>query len=143
MVLSAQQFAEVINHLRARAGLSLGSEKRRATRMELKSTIVIAPIVNGSCTGRVNVMTRDISIEGVGLLTAVPLAEEQQFIALLPRSDTQTIVVLTRIMHRSVVADGMFSLGCRFLQVLTSQAAEKLQTPDPADVQRIRNSVLK
>src|SRR5215469_6015612 len=124
MVLSSQQFAEVVNYLRSRAGLSLGSEKRRTTRMELRAKIVVAPVIDGRCPRRVNVLTRDISIEGIGLLTAVAIKDNHQFVAFLPRSDSTTVFVLTRVLHCAVVADGLFSLGCQFDKVLTPQAAE-------------------
>jgi hypothetical protein len=143
MVLSTQHFAEVVNYLRARAGLSLGSEKRRTTRMELRAKIVVAPVVDGQCPQRINVLTRDISIEGIGLLTAVAIKDNQSFVAFLPRSDTTTVFVLSRVLHCAVVADGLFSLGCQFDKVLTPQAAEKLQNANMADVARIRESVLR
>lgn len=143
MVLSTQHFAEVVNYLRSRAGLSLGSEKRRTTRMELRAKIVIAPVVDGHCPQRINVLTRDISIEGIGLLTAIAIKDNESFVAFLPRSDTSTVFVQTRVLHCAVVADGLFALGCQFEKVLTHQAAEKLQGPNMADVARIRESVLK
>ena len=143
MTLTSQQFAEVINYLRDRASATAGSEKRRATRMELKSKITIAPVKDGKCGERIAVLTRDLSMNGIGLLTGVALREGQQFIAALPRGENQNVFVLCNVTHCGVVADGIFSLGCQFIQALTTQAADQMQTPPSPDIVRIRESVLR
>ena len=144
MVLTGQQFAEVMNFLRNRVGPSLaGSDKRRTTRLELKSRVIIIPLRNGTPGDQVSVLTRDMSLEGIGLLTAVPLPKGMQFIALLPRSDNDTVFVLCESMFCSVVADGMFTIGCSFVKVVPKETALRIQTPNPAAVTRIRDSVLK
>jgi len=144
MVLSGQQFAEIVSYLRTKsAAAPAGSDKRRTSRMELKSRIVITPIRDGAACPQASVLTRDISLEGVGLLTAVPLTKGQQFIALLPKSDRVTIFVLCEVMFCGVVADGMFTLGCRFTKVIPTEAALKIQSSNDAAIARIRESVLK
>jgi hypothetical protein len=142
MVLSTQQFGLVVNYLRASGGVATGSEKRRATRMELKAKINVAPITNAVTGSRVSVLTRDISIEGVGLTTGVPMRQAQKFIALLPTSEDDTLFVLCEVLHAVVVADGIFNLGCRFNQVLSKQTAQQLQDRNQTDVARIRDSIL-
>lgn len=144
MVLSGQQFSEVVSYLRDKVAASLaGSEKRRTSRMDLKSRIVIIPLRRGSSGDRISVLTRDISLEGIGLLAGIAVPKGQQFIALLPRSENDTVFVLCETMYCAVVADGMFTLGCRFIKVVQRDAATKLQAPDEATVARIRESVLK
>jgi c-di-GMP-binding flagellar brake protein YcgR len=144
MVLNGQQFSEVVSYLRDKVAASMaGSEKRRTSRMDLKSRIIIVPVHKGPAAERISVLTRDISLEGVGLLAAVPIAKGQQFIAFLPRNETETLFVLCEVMHCAVVADGMFTLGCQFVKIVSRDAAAKIQTPDEATVARIRESVLK
>ena len=144
MVLNGQQFAEIVSYLRSKsAGPPPGSDKRRTSRMEIKSRIVITPIRDGAACPQASVLTRDISLEGVGLLAAVPLVKSQQFIALLPRNDRETFFVLCEVMFCGVVADGMFTLGCRFLKLIPAEAATKLQSSNEAAIARIRESVLK
>ena len=143
MVLSTQQFASVINFLRANAGVSRGSEKRRATRMGLECKIKIAPVTDGRTGAPVTVLTRDLSMEGMGIMTAVALKQGQQFVALLPVSDSETLCVLTEVLHSFVVADGIYSLGCRFGQVLSKHATQQIHEGNPADAARVRDSILK
>lgn len=143
MVLTAQQFSEVLRFLRGREALLRGNEKRRATRMDVKAKLIIAPVTSSGCGERIGMLTRDISLDGLGLLTAIPMLKDQRFIALLPVSDSTTLFVLTEIMYCAVVADGLFTLGCRFVKVLPAQAADKLLSAKPADVARIKQSVLK
>lgn len=144
MILNGQQFSEVVSYLRDKVAASMaGSEKRRTSRMDLKSRIIIIPVRSGSGPDRVSVLTRDISLDGIGLLSGVPIPKDQQFIALLPRNDNDTIFVLCEAMYCVVVADGMFTVGCRFIKIVQREAAAKLQTPDEAAVARIRESVLK
>ena len=144
MVLNGQQFAEIVSYLRNKASAAgAGSDKRRTSRMDLKSRIVINPIREGALGPAAAVLTRDISLDGLGLLAAVPLAKGQQFIALLPRSDRDTVFILTEVVFCGVVADGMFSLGCHFMKVIPRDAALKLQSSNEAAIARIRESVLK
>ena len=143
MVLTAQQFSEVLQFLRGREAAMKGAEKRRATRMDVKARIIIAPVSNTGCGERVGMLTRDISLDGMGLLTALPILRGQIFLALLPKSENETLFVLTEVIYCGVVADGLFSLGCRYAKVVPAQLAEKLLTAKPQDVARIRESVLK
>lgn len=144
MVLSGQQFAEIVGYLREKASVApAGSEKRRASRMEIKSRLVIVPIQNGAAGEQIGVLTRDISLEGIGLLSTVAIANGQPFIALLPRSDKDTILVLTQSLYCGIVADGIFALGCRFVKVLPKETMQKLQASNQAAIERIRESVLK
>lgn len=143
MVLTAQQFSEALRFLRTREALVRGAEKRRATRMDVKAKLIIAPVTSSGCGQRIGMLTRDISLDGLGLLTAVPILKGQRFIALLPLSESSTLFVLSEVMYCAVAADGLFTLGCQFVKVLPPQAAEKLLTAKPADVDRIRQSVLK
>ena len=142
MVLTAQQYAEIVNYLRNRLGPGAGSEKRRTTRMELRSRIICTPITDGMPGQRFSVLTRDISMDGIGLLTAIPIKQGQQFIAMLPRNDAETVFVLCDVMHCGVLADGLFSLGCRFLKLLKKDEAHKIEDHGAKDLGRIREKVL-
>lgn len=143
MVLTAQQFSEALQFLRSREALVRGAEKRRATRMDVKAKLIIAPVTSSGCGERIGMLTRDISLDGLGLLTAIPILKGHRFIALLPLSESTTLFVLSEVMYCVVAADGLFTLGCQFVKVLPQQSAEKLLTAKSADVDRIRKSVLK
>ena len=118
MVLNGQQFSEVVSYLRDKVAASMaGSEAAHQPdgSEEPHHHHSHSQWLGGD---RVSVLTRDISLEGIGLLAAVPIAKGEQFIALFPRSETETVFVLCETMYVAVVADGMFTLGCRFVKVL-------------------------
>src|SRR5581483_791593 len=59
MVLNGQQFSEVVSYLRDKVAASMaGSEKRRTSRMDLKSRIVLIPLRKGASAERITVLTR-------------------------------------------------------------------------------------
>ena len=141
MRLDSQQYEQVLGVLRTRVPPS-GSEKRRTARVELNSQLIVMPIRDGKCPEQVSVLTRDISMEGIGLLTTAPLRKGQKFVTLLPRTATETVFVLTEAMYCGVVANGMFTIGCRFVKVLPAKSAESLQPISTQEVERVRRSVL-
>ena len=143
MALTTQHFSDILQFLRVRENAQRAAEQRRSTRMDVKARIIVIPVDNSAPGQQVSMLTRDVSLDGIGLLSAVPLKKGQQFIALLPRNDNETVFVMSEVLHITVVADGLFSLGCRFLQTLSRQAAHKLNDVNEADVARIRSSVLK
>jgi hypothetical protein len=132
MVLTSQQFAEIIHFLRNRVVPTRGAEKRRATRIELKSQIVVVPVDHGVSGERMTAMTRDISMEGMGLLSGVAMPSGQQLVAFLPIGDGETQFVLCEVTHCGMIVDGIFTLGCRFVQVLSKQAGHLLPRQSPS-----------
>jgi len=144
MNLTAQQFSEILSFLRPRSEAVFGSDKRRTTRLDLKSEITITPVVNRACQQRVTVLTRDISMEGVGILSAHELSDGQQFIAMLPRGENNVVLVLCQVVHSCIACDGIFSLGCRFVQVLTPHSVQKLDNlPHATDAVRGHEAAVK
>lgn len=126
MVLTSQQFAEIIHFLRNRVIPTRGEEKRRATRIDLKSQVVVVPVDHGVSGERMTAMTRDISMEGIGLLSGVAMPSGQQLVAFLPIGGGETQFVLCEVTHCGMIVDGIFTLGCRFVQVLSKQAGQPL-----------------
>jgi hypothetical protein len=141
-VLSKQQFNRIVDALRLRPDPTLGSEKRQATRVNLGQKLVVSPVTNGVCMERITVLVGDLSIEGMGVLSGIPLRQGQKFLALLPTSETQNTPLLCEVIRCRIVANGLSSLGCRFLEALSETAAEALQAGNSAEVARIRKSVL-
>ena len=135
MHLSAQHLAEVVEALRhERAGC--GHERRQVTRLEVQTSLQIARYRDGICTEEINVLTRDISIGGIGLLQSVAMEVGEQVVVRLPRLERPPLFVLSAVTHCRRLGDGLWGVGMRFQRLLTLEA-NKVRT-----VEQIRQSIL-
>lgn len=140
MSLTAQQYGEVVSHFR-QGGSAAGREKRRASRVDINGTVELAVLNKGAPAKRFSVCARDISINGLGLLSSVPIDKGQPFVVILPRGKGEPINVMCEATYCGTMADGIHSIGCRFTRVLTAAVFAKLEAA-AIDVARIRESVL-
>ena len=138
MLLSSQHFAEILAHLRRQSGGQ--KDKRRAPRTDVRAKITILPFTAGSCGRPIAVLTRDMSMDGIGLLTTVTLGQGQQVVLRLPRNDTTTVLVLCDVRYCGLMADGLYALGCSYLRAMKPEEAR--ENVNESDVERIRRSVL-
>jgi hypothetical protein len=142
LVLNNQFLAEIISYLRS-ARKSAGMEKRRTARMEIQHKVHVTPLNPAGGLGEsFSVITRDISLEGIGLFTARPLRGGQQFIVRLPRSEKETAFILCTSMFCGVLADGLFTIGAKFSRVMDPEEADQLQYASSSEQQRIAQSVV-
>src|SRR5438270_8889156 len=98
MLLSSQHLNEIVVSLKKRSK-SAGSERRRVPRVEVRARISLGLLVEGRAGKRFSALVRDISAEGMGLLSALPLQKGQKFVALIPRNDTETIHIVCDVLH--------------------------------------------
>jgi hypothetical protein len=140
MILSARDFAGVVNFLKRHGQAAAGAEKRRTTRLEIQCKLVVAvPRKDGSRT--FTTLGKDISLEGVGLLSSVALPKAQEIVLYLPQSDVQTLLVLSTVMFCAPIADGIFTLGCRFDRLMDPASAAWLDGSGKSEQDRIRKMV--
>src|SRR3954447_2675897 len=85
MQLTNQDFAEVVEALRG-SGQSEGSERRQSTRVSIQTAVFAAPLVGGRPGNVRTMLTRDVSLTGIGLVQSVPVSETDTFIVKLPKS---------------------------------------------------------
>lgn len=142
MQLPLQTFAEILEALRGPKVASSGSEKRQATRFEIQTRIMAAPM-NGGRVGRVYcALTRDISNRGIGLLQSIPMKRGDEFIIRLPRNGSRPpFVFICGVMFAGALADGLTGIGAQFNAVATEEQAGALE-PAQQELKRIQNSVL-
>lgn len=136
MHLSAQHFAEVVEALRRGGSAGSGHERRQITRIEAQTQLQIARYANGASAEEITVLTRDVSIGGIGLLQSSPMKSGEQIVVRLPRIDRQPLFVLSKITHCRQMADGIYGIGVQF---------NRLLNPDPAQqkaIDQIRQSIL-
>src|SRR4051812_43327569 len=105
MKLPLREFADIINGLKLPADAQQkADEGRQAARMAISARIDVS-FIEGRGLGRTfSVITRDISLTGVGVLQAVPVKPRREVILTLPRS-TSPLYVAAKVMHTRAVAD--------------------------------------
>ena len=141
MRLSTQQFSEVVTEFRLRETSGVGSEKRAVTRIGVQAPIDAA-LFDTTCGRRFTVLTRDISMDGAGLMASMALKSGQKLVTRLPRGHGQWLFVISHVMHCRPLADGIFVLGCRFADLLTKEQAASLQDQGEQEMQRVQQSIL-
>src|SRR3984957_8881451 len=89
--LSPQEFGKVLEALRVSSSHG-GSDKRRFNRIAVEAKMSLASIVNGNVNRVYDAMTRDISMNGMGLLQAMIMARGETFLACLPLGKEEMVV---------------------------------------------------
>lgn len=146
MQLQPQLFSEALTALRE-ADFSKGSnERRRTARFAVQTRMSLLPFREGTVQGAaLTVLTRDVSIEGLGLLLSTPLAAGTQVIAALPRDRRAPALVLCTVAHSRPLADGLWGIGAEYTELVEADIAVSpaphaaptpTATPDKSAVRR-------
>ena len=153
MQLVAQDYAEIVAALKA-AGLSKGSEQRRAARMELQAQVKAFPHREGAVGQLYTALTRDLSFKGVGLFQSKPIGQGQQFVVILPRGgEREPLAVLCVVMYCRAMAEGLYNVGASFVKpfefgspppnaLAGVRHATTTAAQSEAELKRIRQSIL-
>lgn len=136
MHLGVQHFAEVVEALRRGADAASGHERRQITRIETQAPMQIARYVDGSGADEFTVLTRDVSIGGVGLLQSNPMDAGDQIVVRLPRLERPPLFVLSHVTHCRRLADGIYGIGVQFNRLLNTDASQA------KNIDEIRRSIL-
>ncbi len=142
MKLPSREFAEVIESLRASGPPSRAAELRRSTRIEMWSKVNIFPVDGGETDEPLAGLARDISIEGIGILTSLSPRIGTKIIVFLPRGKGITYLVLCNVAFCGPAAHGIFTLGCSFDSILTVDQCKLIQETAKANLAKLRNAVL-
>lgn len=143
MKLSVQDFAEIVGTLRGESSSVGAHEKRRAVRMEVNAKLVVGLLNDKAIGQKYSVLTRDISLAGIGLLQSIALQQGQEFVLSLPRSTHKPpLFFVAVVLHCRPLADGLYGLGCEFVREAPAAMGEKLIRDQDSEHARIRNSVL-
>ena len=82
MQLAAQHLAEIVETVKKMEAANNGSDKRRFPRFNV---IARVEVMHGASKRVYTALTRDLSLEGVGLLQSNPLNKGDEFSISLPR----------------------------------------------------------
>jgi len=141
MRLGIQQFSAVVTEFQVREAKAAGSEKRSVTRIAIHAPIEAA-VYDGMFSRLFTMLCRDISLEGIGLMTGVAFQSGQNLVAKLLTCHGPPIYVLCAVMHCRVMAENIFVLGCRFASMLNEQQVRDLENHGEDQMRRARQSIL-
>jgi len=117
MQISAQHLAEIVEAARKLEGAA--SDKRRYVRHSVVSRVDILSHAIGATYAA---LTRDLSVEGLGLLNSVPLERGEQFSVSLPRTaKAGPLVAQCTVLHMREVAEGIWGIGAAFVATSSFQ----------------------
>jgi hypothetical protein len=120
--LSAQQFGEILQALKNASVAGAGSEKRRASRIEMQCKVIAVPFVSPGKPGNpISMLTRDVSFTGIGLMNTVPMEKETLFVVRLPRLKSW-MLLLTKVMHCRPLADNLYAIGAEYVEELRTES---------------------
>jgi len=119
MLLTAGQFKEMIASLRAP---SSKGDRRKSARLQVQASTLIAPLTANGHEEGFTVLAKDISLEGVGLLSSVALKAGQQILIHLAKEKGETAYVVCTVMHCSEISDGVYSHGVKFEKLIKGEA---------------------
>lgn len=136
MHLSTQHFAEVVDALRMGAVTTAAHERRQVTRIEVQCPLQIAQYANGGSADERDVLTRDISIGGIGLMQSIPMEASEQIVVRLPRREKPPMFVLAQVAYCHRLAEGIYGIGARFGRLLNAD------TTSASTIDQIRQSIL-
>ncbi|MGA2585079.1 MAG: PilZ domain-containing protein [Tepidisphaeraceae bacterium] len=142
MTIPPQYFAEIISTLQRGPSSAKGQELRRTSRMQVWAQIPIGVIKDRGLGQRSVSLARDISMEGIGLLSTISLPAGGQILVCLPRNDSKSLVLIAEAVFCAPVADGMQSLGCRFTEEAAPTLAHLFEHQTDDQQARLRRAVL-
>jgi hypothetical protein len=139
MQLAVQHLAEVVETIRKSESTGSAMDKRRFARI----TVVAKVEVLNPSTGRTyTALTRDFSLEGIGLIQSIPMTRGQQITTSLPRSAKHgPLAVQCTVMHVRELADGVWGIGALFVAV--NEAGKTASADAGKEAERIAASMLK
>jgi hypothetical protein len=137
--LSPQEFGKILDALRSSAAAG-GSDKRLFNRMAVEANLSLASLLDGQVNRVYNALTRDISVNGIGLLQALPLTRGDTFLAAFPLGKEEMVVKCKATFCRRL-AEGIFGIGAEFAAkvdpvAMPNAKQDKVpETPAPSSVQ--------
>jgi hypothetical protein len=116
--LSPQTFGDILATLRgAREGG--GQELRRSARVRVEARVMVATWVDDTPQLALTVLTRDLSMTGIGFLTGQGFSKNNEIAVLLPRAKGQYVGVVARVVYIRQIATDVQLAGAAFAQVLS------------------------
>ena len=127
--LSAELFQQIVASLRSDRSLR-NHEKRTRPRVGLRSSLEVIPCGRGG--KRFVVTVRDLSADGIGLVSNVVMQVGQEFVAHYERQDREPLRVQYTVAYCKTISSGLYSVGARLVRVLPAELAATPAAPAAA-----------
>lgn len=115
MKFSAEMFKQIIATLRGDGSGARGHEKRTEGRVGLRSSVDIVPYaVDGKMAKAITVWIRDLSVNGVGLVSSVQLDAKLEFVIGFGLDGQKPLSVRYKVRHCKKLARDLHSIGASF-----------------------------
>ena len=118
--LTAEVFESIVKTLRSDGSDSM-SEKRSAPRVGLRTQVdieVLPESFSGGVLGSYAAWLRDISADGIGIVTNQHLPRGAEFIAAFRREREGTMRIQYKVAHCKTLSKGLYSIGARVEKTL-------------------------
>jgi hypothetical protein len=134
--LSPQHLAEIIETIKKRDAQRSGSDKRKFARITVMSRVdILHPTTGRTYTA----LTRDLSLEGIGLMQAEPMQSKELMAISLPRRKHGILDAQCEVTHARELADGVWGIGAKFVSTSVPGSGTK---KDSAEAKRIASRML-
>jgi hypothetical protein len=115
MNLSAEAFQSIVDSIRSDGKTDGGDERRVSPRAGFRGRINIIRCQTGKSGKLLQVMVRDVSSTGVGILHTEAIKTGEQFIVCLNSSqDAKTKAILCTVVRWQPLDDRLFAVGATF-----------------------------
>ena len=141
MQLTPQHLAEVVDCFISKRTRT-DSEKRRATRVEVRVKVAIMPLGGHAPGEQINVLLQDISYLGVGMIQSFVAPPDSHFLIRLPRKGRDELVLMCVVKSCRELADGIHSVGAEFECPVAPNMVNDIQKSWREDLERIQESIL-
>jgi hypothetical protein len=141
--LSSPEFGRLVEAFQTldQAASSDSSDKRQATRMAIQTQFKVAPAQGNMISGTYSVLSRDLSICGIGFFQSTSALIGERFLASLPYGK-ESLVIHCRVMFCRTLAQGLFGVGAQFEERADAATIALLENAiDPAE-RRIQDAIL-
>lgn len=139
MNLSLRDFTEIVSILRP--GERGASEQRRASRTTVCARLSTHLLEGNRILRSYSLLTRDISLSGIGVFQAMALPAKSELLLELPRA-AGSMLIRAMVMHCRPMADNIFAVGITFTETASAELIDALAKSRLAPEERIRNAIL-
>ena len=122
MTLSADMFKQIVKSLKSDGPVEHSHEKREQGRVGLRSQLSIIPCEAGIAMKSHMVWVRDISANGMGLLSETEVKSGVLFAARFPRDGETPLTILYKVMYCRKMPGNIHSIGAKLDRIVAETA---------------------
>jgi hypothetical protein len=123
--LTAEMLTDIVSNLKSDSAGSRGQEKRGQGRVGLRGTLDVIPCsFKRGGNKPLSVWVRDISVNGIGLMSSTAFDAGAEFIARFVRRGGPPLCILYKVRYCRRVSDDLNNVGASFDRVMPDANGE-------------------